>query len=98
MTPRTASLRVAHQGTCPNATKTALTSAGRASGCKCAPSFYTFHRNRDGKPEKGSRIKSRQVADRALRKLQVEIDESRVGQSRPKELTFNEWADKYEAI
>ena len=65
MTPRTASLRVAHQGTCPNATKTALTSAGRASGCKCAPSFYTFHRNRDGKPEKGSRIKSRQVADRA---------------------------------
>jgi integrase len=98
MTPRTASLRVAHQGNCPNATKTALTSVGRGSGCKCEPSFYTFQRNRDGKPEKGSRIKSRQVADRALRKLQVEIDEGRVGQSRPKELTFNEWADKYEAI
>jgi integrase len=98
MTPRTASLRVAHQGTCPNATKTALTSAGRGSGCKCAPSFYTFHRNRDGKPEKGSRIKTRPVADRALRKLKVEIDERRVGQSRPKEISFNDWADQYEQI
>jgi integrase len=96
MTPRTASLRVAHQGTCPNATKTALTSVGRGSGCKCEPSFYTFHRNRDGKPEKGSRIKSRQVADRALRKLQVEIDERRVGQTRRKELTFGEWADEFD--
>jgi integrase len=96
MTPRTASLRVAHQGVCPNATKTALTSVGRASGCKCEPSFYTFHRNRDGKPEKGSRIKSRQVADRALRKLQVEIDERRVGQTRRKELTFGEWADEFD--
>jgi integrase len=98
MTPRTASLRVAHQASCPNATKTALTSVGRGSGCKCEPSFYTFHRNRDGKPEKGARIKTRQVADRALRKLKVEIDEKRVGQSRPKELTFNEWADDYETI
>jgi integrase len=98
MTPRTASLRVAHQGTCPNATKTALTSVGRASGCKCEPSFYTFHRNRDGKPEKGSRIKTRQVADRALRKLKVEIDEKRVGQERPKEMTFSEWTDEYERI
>lgn len=98
MTPRTASLRVAHQGTCPNATKTALTSVGRGSGCKCEPSFYTFHRNRDGKPEKGARIKTRQVADRALRKLKVEIDEKRVGQSRPKDKTFNEWADEFEQI
>jgi integrase len=96
MTPRTASIRVAHQGTCPNATKTALTSVGRGSGCKCEPSFYTFHRNRDGKPEKGPRIKSRQVADRALRKLQVEIDERRVGQTRRRELTFGEWADEFE--
>jgi integrase len=96
MTPRTASLRVAHQGVCPNATKTALTSVGRGSGCKCEPSFFTFHRNRDGKPEKGARIKSRQVADRALRKLQVEIDERRVGQTRRKELTFGEWADEFE--
>jgi integrase len=96
MTPRTASLRVAHQGTCPNATKTALTSVGRGRGCKCQPSFYTFHRNRNGDSVKGSRVKSRQVADRALRKLQVEIDERRVGQSRPKELTFGEWADEFE--
>jgi len=98
MTPRTASLRVAHQGHCPNATKTALASVGRRSGCKCEPSFYTFHRNREGGSVKGARIKNRAIADRALRKLKVEIDESRVGQSRPRELTFNEWADLYEGI
>jgi integrase len=98
MTPRTASLRVAHQGNCPNATKTALSSVGRGSGCKCSPSYYTFHRGRDGKPDKGSRIKSRAVADRALRKLQVEIDERRVGQTRVKDVTFDEWADEFERI
>jgi integrase len=98
MTPRTASLRVAHQGNCLNATKTALSSVGRGSGCKCSPSYYVFNRNRDGKPEKGERIKTRAVADRALRKKQVEIDERRVGQTRPKEITVGEWADKYEAI
>jgi integrase len=96
MTPRTASLRVAHQAKCSNATQTTLTSVGRGSGCNCSPSYYTFHRNRNGDPVKGSRVKSRQVADRALRKLQVEIDERRVGQSRPKELTFGEWADEFE--
>jgi integrase len=96
MSPRTASLRVAHQASCPNATKTALTSVGRGSGCKCEPSFYTFHRGRDGKPKKGERIKTRSVADKAVRKLQVEIDERRVGQTRPKDLTFGEWADQFE--
>ena len=96
MTPRTASLRVAHQAKCPNAAQSTLTSVGRGSGCTCSPSYYTFHRNRDGKPEKGKRVKSRQVADRALNKLQVEIDERRVGQTRPKEITFGQWADEFE--
>jgi integrase len=98
MTPRTASLRVAHQAACPNKTLTTLESVGRGSGCTCKPSYYTFHRNRTGDSVKGSRVKSRQVADRALRKLQVEIDERRVGQSRPKDKTFNEWADEFERI
>jgi integrase len=96
MTPRTASLRVAHQAKCPNATQTTLESVGRGSGCTCKPSYYTFHRGRDGRPVKGQRVKSRAVADRALRKLQVEIDERRVGQTRPKDLTFNEWADEFD--
>jgi integrase len=98
MTPRTASLRVAHQEHCDNRNRSALTSVGRGSGCKCEPSYYTFQRTRDGKPKKGERIKTRSVADKAVRKLQVEIDERRVGQTRPKDLTFGEWADKYEAI
>lgn len=94
MSPRKASLRVAHQASCPNATKTSLDSV---KGCKCkpGPSYYTFHRGRDGRPVKGARVRDRQVADRALRKVQVDIDEGRVGQSKPASKTFSEWADEY---
>ncbi len=97
MTPRRANLRVAHQSACPNANQTSLDSV---KGCKCkpGPSYYTFHRGRDGKPVKGPRVRDRQVAERALRKLQVEIDEGRVGQERPKTKTFTEWADEYLGI
>ena len=35
MAPRKVSLRVAHQGSCPNATRTALDSIGRGTGCAC---------------------------------------------------------------
>jgi integrase len=95
MTPRRASLRVAHQAACPNATKTALESAGRGSGCRCQPSYYTFHRDRDGRPSKGPRVRDRQTAERDLRKLQVEIDEGRLGLRRVSEKTFAEWAAEY---
>lgn len=98
MSPRKASLRVAHQGSCPNATKTALDSVGRGSGCTCSPSYYTFRRLRDGSVEKGPRIKDRRVADRALTKVQSEIDEGRVGVARPKNSAFSEWADEFERI
>jgi integrase len=98
MTPRTASVRVAHQGSCPNATKTALSSAGRGSGCKCEPSFYTFQRNREGKVEKGPRVKSLKDARAAMTAKQHEMNQGRLGIARPKEITFNEWADNYEAI
>jgi integrase len=85
---------VAHQASCPNATKTAPDSV---RGCKCkpGPSFYTFHRGRDGRPVKGARVRDRQVAERSLRKLQVGIDEGRVGQAIAADRTFKEWADDY---
>lgn len=95
MTPRKASLRVAHQAGCSHATKTSLDSL---RGCKCSPSYYTFQRRPDGTVEKGSRVKDRQVADRALRKIQVAIDEGRVGQSKPKDKTFAAWAAEYLGI
>lgn len=98
MTPRKAALRVAHQATCPNAAKTALASVGRGSGCSCSPSYYTFMRDRNGKVQKGPRLKNRQVAHRALTKLQHEIDEGRAGVSRPKTVTFDQWADQFETI
>ena len=76
MTPRKASLRVAHQATCPSSSKTTLDTAPKGkirNGCQCkpGPSYYTFHRGTDGRPVKGARVRDRQVADQALRKLQV---------------------------
>jgi integrase len=92
MTPRKASLRVAHQAHCPHASKTSLDSL---KGCKCSPSYYVLNRRPDGTIEKGPRVKDRQVAERALRKVQVSIDEGRVGQSKPKDKTFSVWAAEY---
>src|SRR5947207_3290035 len=96
MTPRKASLRVAHQGSCANATKNALSSVGRGSGCTCDPSYYTFYRGRDGRAVKGPRVKDRRVGDRLLNKVQVAIDEGHAGIAVPKRLTFREWADEFE--
>jgi integrase len=47
---------------------------------------------------KGPRVRDRQVADRALRKLLVALDEGSVGIASPtttRRRTFNEWADEY---
>lgn len=103
MTPRRASLRVAHQRGCPHASKSTLATAptGKSrNGCTCkpGPSYYTFHRDRAGKPVKGERVKDRQIAKRALTAKQHEIDEDRVGVSRPDGRTFSAWADEYLTI
>ena len=98
-TTRSASLRVAHARSCPNASRSALDSAGDGSGCTCQPSYYTHHRDVSGHPLKGPRVRDRQTAERALRKLAVAIDEGRVGVGRPDTTTtFRQWADGYEAI
>lgn len=95
MTPRKASLRVAHQRSCPNASATSIDSL---KGCRCVPSFYTFQRGPDGKVKKGPRVKDRKVAQIAVNKIQVDIDEGRVGQRRLSQVTLREWADQFEEI
>ncbi len=92
--PRAATLRVGHQRGCPNASRTSLDSL---AGCRCKPSYYTFHRDALGDPVKGPRVRDRQTAERALMKLLVELDERRagVGPRTRKRLTFNEWCDQY---
>jgi len=97
MSPRKVSLRVAHQGHCPNATRTALSSVGRGSGCKCEPSFYTFQRAPNGKPDKGPRV-DRQTAQRQRDAKQVELNEGRAGIRRPKTITLHAWLDEYEEL
>jgi integrase len=92
---RSASLRVAHSRSCPNYTRTSLDSL---KGCRCKPSYFTAYRDASGRTAKGPRVKDRQVAERALRKLQVAIDEDRVGVARPEKVSFGEWADRYLAI
>src|SRR6266545_385640 len=91
-TPRKASLRVAHGRGCRNATQTSLDSL---RGCTCKPSYYTFHRDASGKPVKGARVRDRRVAERALMKLQVEIDEGRLGIVRSKDVSFADWSRDY---
>ncbi|HXG75181.1 MAG TPA: tyrosine-type recombinase/integrase [Gaiellaceae bacterium] len=98
MTPRKASLRVAHARSCPNASKTALASAGRGSGCTCQPSYYVATRDRDGRTVKSARVRDRRTAERLLERAQREIDEGRVGIAKPKEITFGAWADEFERI
>ena len=98
MSPRKASLRVAHQRSCPNATKSALSSVDKGSGCGCSPSYYVFSRDREGRPAKGARVKDRKTAERALAAAQREIDEGRVGIAKPKNITFADWADEFERI
>jgi integrase len=95
MSPRKASLRVAHSKACRNANKTALESL---KGCTCQPSYYVFQRDRDGKPEKSARVKDRRTADEMLRAAQRELDEGRGGIRREQNISFNEWADRYEQI
>jgi integrase len=92
MTPRKASLRVAHQAQCPHANKTALDSL---RGCKCSPSYYVTHRDASGATVKSARVKDRRVADKLLRAKQVEIDEGRVGVVPERNVTFPEWVDEY---
>lgn len=95
--PRKASLRVAHQRSCPNYKRSSLDSTGARNGCACQPSYFTFHRDTSGRAVVGSRVTNRKLAEQALRKLQVEIDEKRVGVHRAPaaDVTFREWADDY---
>ena len=96
MSPRTASLQVAHQRDCPNESKTSLSSVGSGSGCKCKPRYYTFHRDERGRRIKGNRIGDRRVAEKELRKIQVEIDEGRTNFLRSRSsLTLPDWVDRY---
>ncbi|HEY7005189.1 MAG TPA: site-specific integrase [Sphingomicrobium sp.] len=91
-----ASLRAAHSRSCPNASKTAVSSTGRGSDCTCQPSYYTFHRGPDGKPVKGDRVRDRQQADRGLTALQADIDAGRLRLRRARRVpTFGEWADTF---
>jgi integrase len=95
VSPRKATLRLAHQAKCRNANATALTSL---KGCNCQPSFYVFSRDRDGRPQKSPRVKDRRTADTMLRDAQRHIDEGRGGVRRRPRTSFDEWADEYESI
>ena len=95
MTPRKAALRVAHQGNCRNANKTALDSL---QGCKCEPSYYVMHRDTSGATVKSPRVRNRREADKMLRAKQVEIDQGRAGYREQKDIAFPEWVEAYEEI
>jgi integrase len=91
---------VRHARDCPKHLKSkdktpACTCGVKATKCTCQPSYFTFYTDRDEKPVRGSRVKNRRVAETALRKLQVELDENRAGVARPKNSTFNDWLPRW---
>ena len=88
----TVSLRVAHRKDCANATKTALDSL---AGCTCKPSYYTLHRDRSGRPVKGSRLRDRRVAERARTALQADLDAGRIGIRQERNIDFTTWANTW---
>jgi integrase len=95
MTPRKASLRVAHSRTCRNPNATSLASLKR---CTCQPSYYVFHRDRNGVPIKSERVKTKRTAETILRRVQGNLDEGRAGIVRKPKIEFGAWADEYEEI
>ncbi len=98
MTPRTASLRVAHQRKCANATQTAPESV---KGCTCDKgkrAYYVQWRDRGGATRKSARVRDRREVEKFLRSKQVEIDQGRIGTEPERNQDFPEWADAYLAI
>jgi hypothetical protein len=89
------SIRVAHQRGCANETRTALDSAGRSSGCSCRPSYYTFYRDKLGRPTKGKRVRDRRAAERSATALQADVNAKRLGLNRTEDVTFSEWVDRW---
>jgi hypothetical protein len=72
----TVSLRVAHQRACPNVNRSSLASS--REGCKCKPSYFTFYRDKGGRPVKGSRARDRRVAEQSAHALQADLDAGRL--------------------
>jgi integrase len=98
MTPRTASLRVAHQRKCAHGGQTAPESV---KGCTCDPggrSYYVQWRDRSGATRKSPRVKDRREAEKFLRAKQVEIDQGRIGTEPERNIEFPAWVDQYLAI
>jgi integrase len=101
VTPRKASLRVAHQAHCPNANKTALDTVDHAcTKARCSPSYYTFHRNADGDSVKGARVKNRTEAQRELNAIQVKLDQGRLehAEKPARNPTLPEWVAEWEQL
>jgi integrase len=95
MTPRKASLRVAHGAKCANATKTALETAGKGSGCMCQPSYYVSYQDASGRTHKTPRVKDRREAEKVLTERQGNLDRGVSGIAVQKNMTFPEWVDVF---
>src|SRR4051812_7638877 len=98
MTPRTASLRVAHQRKCANAKQTSLESL---SGCSCENgkrTYYVAWRDRSGATCKSPRLRDQREAEKLLRAKQVEIDQGRAGTAPERNIEFPAWIDEYQEI
>jgi hypothetical protein len=85
-----ASLQARHARSC--ASDKPWTTPAGLDGCTCEPTFYVVVR--DGRRNHAERVgKSRRNAERALRKIGVQVDD---GIYRPQQnIRFETWADKW---
>src|SRR6266511_3070144 len=85
-----ASLQARHSRAC--ATGKPWTPFARLDGCDCEPTYYVVVR--DGRKNHADRVgKNRKAAERALRKVAVQVDE---GVYRPQQnIRFETWGEKW---
>jgi integrase len=99
VTPRKASLRVAHQQTCPLVSRTSIASVAKGAGCSCKPAYYVLWRDRSGATLKSTRVRDRRLADKMLTQQQAQIDVGNVGWGdRRKDIEFSAWLELYREL
>jgi integrase len=85
-----ASLHVRHSRSCPLGP---TWTSPRAAGCTCLPTYYVIARDDAGRMVRERVGKNRREAERALRKIGVQVDEGAYVPQRA--LAFDAWADRW---
>ena len=79
------------------ATLGSISTAGKGSGCNCKPAYYVRWRDSAGFKKASARVRNRREAERMLTAKQHDLDQGRSEVQRERNMTFPQWADKFES-